>query len=61
MGAAGTTADAVVLALAAQPTPAYLGESDAWRNVLTVNTMALAPGEGALLGEAIVRAVEGTR
>lgn len=61
MGAAGTTADAVVLALAAQPTPAYLGESDAWRNVLTVNTMALAPGEGALLGDAIVRAVEGTR
>lgn len=37
----------------------HLGESQAWRNRLIVNPMALAPGEGARIGErvaAIVRA-----
>lgn len=49
--------DALVLALAARPVPAYVGESEAWRGVVTVNPMALRPGDGVALGTALVESL----
>jgi L-seryl-tRNA(Ser) seleniumtransferase len=49
--------DAVIGHLASTPQPVVLGESEAWRGVLTVNPMALRPGDGALLAEAVIAAV----
>lgn len=46
--------DALVLALAARPTPVYVGESEAWRGVVTINPMALREGDGAALATAIL-------
>lgn len=55
--AAGAEPDAVVRALAARATPVYVGESEAWRGVLTVNPMALQPGQGAELASALIESV----
>lgn len=54
----GAAIDKVVRALGGLERPVYLGEGEAWRNVLTVNAMALNPGEGALLAAAVSRTVE---
>lgn len=55
--AAGAEVDAVVHALAGRDVPVYLGESEAWRGVLTVNGMALMPGQGEQIAEAILGVV----
>lgn len=55
----GADVDAVVKALAARPVPVYVGEAEAWRGVLTLNGMALRPGEGAALAAAIDEVVGG--
>lgn len=49
--------DALVLALAARAVPVYVGESEAWRGIVTVNPMALRPGDGAALGSALAEAL----
>lgn len=59
--AAGVEVDDVVLALARRSTPAYVGEGEAWRGVLTVNAMALTEGQGAALAAALVEVVQGLR
>ncbi|CAN5451512.1 hypothetical protein BH10ACT7_BH10ACT7_04620 [soil metagenome] len=53
----GADLDAVVLALAARPVPVYVGESEAYRGVLTLNGMALTPGQGAEIAAAIIEVV----
>jgi len=53
-GESSAAVDALALALAARPVPAYVGESEAWRGVVTINPMALRPGDGVALGTAIV-------
>lgn len=50
--------DRVVLALAGRPVPVYVGESEAWRGILTLNPMALRPGDGVSLGRALVESLE---
>lgn len=55
--AAGADVDDIVRALARREVPVYLGESEAWRGVLTVNGMALLPGQGTLIGEAVLQVV----
>lgn len=51
---AGADVDDVVRALASRPVPVYLGESEAWRGVLTVVGMALRPGDGTRLADAVI-------
>ncbi|MCU1439338.1 MAG: hypothetical protein JWP85_335 [Rhodoglobus sp.] len=58
---AGADVDAVVLALGDRETPVYLGESEAWRGVLTVNGMALGAGEGESLAGAVLEVIAETR
>lgn len=49
--------DALVIALAARSVPTYVGESEAWRGVVTVNPMALRSGDGVALGTAIIESL----
>jgi L-seryl-tRNA(Ser) seleniumtransferase len=58
---AGVEVDAVVLALAGREAPVYLGESEAWRGVLTVNGMALGEGDGERLAQAVLEVIAETR
>ncbi len=55
--AAGADVDRVVAALGARPVPVYVGESEAWRGVLTLNGMALTSGQGILLAQALSEAI----
>lgn len=57
-GDGAAAVDALVLALAARPVPAYVGEAEAWRGIVTINPMALRPGDGVALGIAIVESLE---
>ncbi len=42
---------------AARPVPVYVGESEAWRGVLTINPMALQSGQGAEIATALIEVV----
>ncbi len=53
----GADLDAVVLALGALTPPVYVGEGEAYRGVLTLNGMALTPGQGEQLAAAILDVV----
>lgn len=57
VGDGADAVDALVLALAARPTPAYVGESEAWRGVVTINPMALGAGHGTALAGAILESM----
>jgi L-seryl-tRNA(Ser) seleniumtransferase len=60
IAATGADLDAVVLALAGRDVPVYVGESEAWRGVLTLNAMALREGQGRQLAEAIIEVIDGS-
>ncbi len=59
IGATGADLDAVVVALRQRPVPAYVGESEAWRGVLTINAMAMREGQGRELALAIIEVIDG--
>lgn len=59
IAATGADLDAVVLALRERPVPAYVGESEAYRGVLTINGMAMREGQGRELAQAILEVVDG--
>ena len=53
LGAASIDVDAFATALGDMPTPIYLEEAEAWRGVLIVHPMALAPGDANRIALAI--------
>ncbi len=55
-----TRVDDVSRQLAAGSPRAVLGEGEAWRGVLTINPMALLPGDGVALADRIVAVLTGT-
>lgn len=58
VAAAGVAVDAFVKALGAHAEPVFVGESEAWRGVVTLNGMALQPGQGDRLAAALIEVLE---
>jgi L-seryl-tRNA(Ser) seleniumtransferase len=55
--ATGTPVDDILRRLATGTPRVYVGEDLAWRNTLTVSPMALLPGEGRALADALRAAI----
>lgn len=59
VGKAGHDVDRVLSDLMRAPLPVYLEESEAWRGVLMVHPMALTPGDGERIADALTAALGG--
>lgn len=58
LSAAGVDIDTVIRALATGDPAIAVGEDHAWRSVLTVNPLALLPGDGARFAAAFARTLD---